>query len=61
MRSFRELCEELGVSRYQMVGLMSAYPGCPAPALQHKNPRAESNSWYNPAEFRRWFASIPRK
>jgi hypothetical protein len=60
MRSLKELCLELGVSRHQMAALISHHPGCPDAELQHKHPRWGMNTYYNPAKFRRWFASIQK-
>jgi len=56
LRSFAELCEELGVSQAVMRGCMNK-PGAPKPKLQNLSTNTPSASWYDPDEFRAWWTS----
>ncbi len=55
LRTFLELCSEHGVTHGKMAALMRNHPqGCPEPRIKHVQ---SSGSWYEPQEFRRWYAS----
>lgn len=57
LRTFKELCEELGVS----MGQMKAYlrrPDAPTPAIYRHG--QIKNTWYKPEEFRAWFKKIKK-
>jgi len=58
LRSFRELCEELGVDHTRLVRLLGKHPG-PKPKINHSARAAvHANSWYDPLEVRAWWGSL---
>ena len=58
LRTFKELCEELGVSERTMSGALSR-ADAPKPVLNHsRSNRVHSNKWYDRAEFHRWWAAV---
>ena len=62
LRTFSELCEELGVTRHQMIHLFNRHSlKRPKPALSHIRNDTVRNQWYEPVQFRQWFADIPQQ
>jgi hypothetical protein len=57
LRTFREMAEEFGVRESTLKGLLSTRNG-PKPELTSGSFRSVRNSWYDPAEMRRWWKSI---
>ena len=57
LRTFREMAEEFGVRESTLRGLLSRRNG-PKPELTSVSSRSVRNSWYDPAEMRRWWKSI---
>lgn len=60
-RTFAEIAEMLGVTPHHLVAKMQHHPGAPKPRLVHRNVSTPSRTtWYDPAEFRRWWATVPK-
>lgn len=59
LRSFRELCTELGVDAKAMRGYMSSFK-CPKAVINGRN-FTNKNMWYDPDEFRAWWKEVKRK
>lgn len=61
-RTFAEIAEMLNVTSHHLVAKMRHYPGAPKPCLTHHNMSQSSRvTWYDPIEFRRWWAGVPQK
>lgn len=60
LRSFKELCDELGVREKVMAGLLSR-SDAPKPAVFHVSRVAGRNSYFEPVAFKAWFASINKE
>ena len=56
LRSFKELCEELGVPMRTVIGKLKM-KGAPKPRLRHSTSRGNC-SWYEPKEFKKWWETV---
>ena len=56
LRTFKELCDELGIPRNRMTVLLGR-PDAPKPELKHVQ-GASAATWYKPGAFRAWFAKL---
>ena len=54
LRTFKELCEELGVPQRTMMGKLKL-EGAPKPAMRQATSRGNA-SWYEPKAFKAWWA-----
>jgi hypothetical protein len=66
LRTFSELCDELGVKRGVLSHLLGHAPNAPKPELvvqghQSAHGRVSSNTWYEPVAFRAWFHSLNKQ
>lgn len=59
LRSFKELCAELGIERKIMMGYMGTLKG-PKPVINGQTFK-NKNMWYDPDEFRAWWKGVKRK
>lgn len=57
MRSFAELCAELGVPPRVMSGKLLR-KDAPKPRVKHRSNGGGQQSWYDPDEFRSWWHSL---
>lgn len=57
LRALRELADEFGVSVPKLSSELAKHPG-PKPQIVHRHGGSCSNSWYDPAEMRTWWAKI---
>lgn len=57
LRTFKELCEELGVDMKAMSGKMNR-KDAPKPVFKNRGRNTLQASWYNPKEFKTWWKSI---
>lgn len=57
LRSFAELCAELGVQPRVMSGKL-ARKDAPKPKTVHKSNGTGKQSWYDPVEFKSWWHSL---
>lgn len=57
LRSFAELCEELGVPP-RKVSAQLGRQDAPKPKTRHRSNSGGQQSWYDPDEFKRWWKSI---
>lgn len=63
LRTFKEMAEELGVARQAIVREFRFHPeGAPSPTFTHRNgdTPGSRHTWYNRADFLKWWKSIPR-
>jgi hypothetical protein len=54
LRSFKELCAELGVSLPTMRGKLATHPNAPKPDLKFRS----KGSYYEPEAFKAWWRSV---
>jgi hypothetical protein len=60
-RTFAEMAEEFGVTGGALAAFMKHHPGAPKPCLIHRNMhQSHRTTWYDPAEFKRWWATVPK-
>ena len=59
LRSFQELCKELGVNSKSMAGFLSTLNG-PKAKLNHRS-GVVKNMWFDPDEFRAWWKEVKLK
>lgn len=59
LRSFKELCKELGVNSKSMAGFLGTFNG-PKAKLNHRN-GVVRNMWFDPDEFRAWWKEVKLK
>ncbi len=57
MRSFAELCAELGVPPRVMSGKLHR-KDAPKPRVKHRSNGGGQQSWYDPIEFREWWKRV---
>lgn len=57
LRSFAELCQELGVAPRTMSGKL-VRKDAPKPKTVHRSNGAGKQSWYDPIEFREWWKRL---
>ena len=58
-RSFKELCDMVSMNRHKLQRLLQAYNGPkPIPALTNKSASLGRVTYYNLAEFKRWWKSL---
>ena len=56
LRTFVELCAELGVPQKTVMGRLKM-DGAPVPELKHDTSRGKA-AWYEPIGFKKWWASL---
>ena len=59
LRSFQELCKELGVNSKAMAGYLGTFNG-PKAKLNNRG-GVVRNMWFDPDEFRAWWKEVKRK
>ena len=59
LRSFQELCKELGVNSKVMAGYLGTFNG-PKAKLNNRG-GVVRNMWFDPDEFRAWWKEVKRK
>lgn len=57
LRSFVELCIELGVSAPEVKGKLRR-KDAPKPKTRHRSTSGGQQSWYDADEFKRWWRSL---
>jgi hypothetical protein len=57
LRSLKELSEELGVTVMNLVWKLKK-EGAPKPQLSKKKDGSNTQSWYEPEEFRAWWSTV---
>lgn len=57
LRSFNELCEELGVPAHILRGNLRR-SDAPQPKTRHRSTSGGQQSWYDPIEFREWWKRV---
>ena len=56
LRTFKELCEELGVPMRTVMGKLKL-EGAPKPVLRHSTSQGNA-AWYEPKSFKKWWESL---
>jgi hypothetical protein len=57
LRSFAELCDELGVPPRKVSGQLRR-KDAPKPKTKHRSNSGGQQSWYDPEEFKSWWRSL---
>lgn len=60
LRTFTELCEELGEDRRHVQGVLGTHPNAPKPALRCYG-QVLRNTWYEPVAFRKWWQLVQQE